>query len=94
MTERGLAMASKYKITQHIATISQADDGSTLELNLIRWNGRAEKYDLRRWDRTPDGERVVMKGISLSQAEYEMLRGILSKPDSADVDIFDNLTID
>lgn len=87
-------MASKYKITQHIATISQADDGSTLELNMIRWNGRAEKYDLRRWDRTSDGERVMMKGISFSQAEYEMLRGILSKPDSADADIFDNLTID
>lgn len=87
-------MASKYKITQHIATISQADDGSTLELNMIRWNGRAEKYDLRRWDRTSDGERVMMKGISFSQAEYEMLRGILSKPEESDDAIFSDVTID
>ena len=87
-------MAWKYKITQHIATISQADDGSTLELNMIRWNGRAEKYDLRRWDRTSDGERAMMKGISFSQAEYEMLRGILSKPEESDDAIFSDVTID
>lgn len=68
-----------YEVTKHIATISQGDDGSTFELNMIRWKGRAEKYDLRRWERNDDGERVMLRGVSFSQAEYEMLCGLLSK---------------
>lgn len=69
----------KYEITKHIATISQADDGSTFELNMVRWKGRAEKYDLRRWEKSDDGERVMLRGISFSQAEFDMLCWFLSK---------------
>ena len=80
-------MAEKYKITKHIATISQGDDGSTFELNMLRWKGRAEKYDLRRWERNDDGNRVMLRGVSFSQAEYDMLCGILCKKMIDDVDL-------
>lgn len=74
------------EVTKHIATISQGDDGSTFELNMVRWNGRAERYDLRRWERNDDGERVMLRGISFSQAEYDMLCGILIKEASKETD--------
>ncbi len=74
----------KYEITKHVATIAQADDGCSLELNLIRWNGRAEKYDIRRWTTTPNGDRVMLKGISFSQGEFEMLRKILDDIDKGE----------
>lgn len=82
-------MAEKYKITKHIATISQGDDGSTFELNMIRWKGRAEKYDLRRWERNDDGNRVMLRGVSFSQAEFDMLCGVLCKKmiDEVELDI-------
>lgn len=68
-----------YEVTKHIATISQCDDGRTFELNMIRWHGRAEKYDLRRWERNDDGERVMLKGVSFTQAEFNVLCGILDR---------------
>lgn len=67
-----------YEITKTVAVLSQYDDGSTLELNLIRWFGRPEKYDLRRWARMPNGDRVELKGIKLSHHELMLLRDILN----------------
>ena len=37
----------QYEITEHIDTISESSKGWTKELNLISWNNREPKYDLR-----------------------------------------------
>ncbi len=54
----------KFEIIKNIGTLSESTKGWTKELNLISWNGRDPKYDLRDWD--PDHEKMG-KGVTLTQ---------------------------
>lgn len=65
----------KFEIIQHIATLSESAKGWTKELNLISWNGRDPKYDIRDWD--PTHEKMG-KGITLSKEEIEKLKEALN----------------
>lgn len=68
-----------YKITEHIAVLSQSANGEkTLELNRISYNGRAAKLDLRRWDRS-GGQEKMLKGITLSDEEADELKAAMSR---------------
>ncbi len=71
----------KFEIIKNIGVISESPKGWTKELNLIRWNGRESKYDIRDWD--PD-HQVMGKGVTLSEDELKKLKGLLgslvSKP--------------
>jgi len=61
----------KCDIVKHIVKLSDADDrGYTKELNLVSWNGREPKYDIRCW--TSDHERMS-KGVTLSEEEFELM---------------------
>ena len=62
----------KYEIVKHIATISEGSWNK--ELNVISWNGREAKYDLRLW--TPDRTKMG-KGITLTAEELSKLRTII-----------------
>ncbi len=64
----------KYEIKEKIAVLSQASNGWERQLNLISWNDRDPKYDIRDW--APDGSKMG-KGISLSRDELAILKGIL-----------------
>lgn len=66
----------KYEIVEKIAVLSQAPNGWERELNLISWNDREPKYDIRDW--SPDGGKMG-KGISLSRDEIAILKGILEE---------------
>ena len=68
--------APKYEITQSIAILSTEKSGWTKELNLIAWNGKAPKYDIRSW--SPDHEKMG-KGITLTEEEAEILAKLLQK---------------
>ncbi|WP_019243560.1 MULTISPECIES: YdbC family protein [Bacillus] len=68
----------KYEITDRIGTISQSPKGWNKELNLISWNGKEAKYDLRDW--APDHEKMG-KGITLSHEELKALRDVLNGMD-------------
>jgi len=46
------------------------------ELNLISWNDREPKYDLRDW--SADHEKMG-KGVTLSKEELSALRELLNK---------------
>ena len=47
-TEKGQEMKEiQYKIVKEIAVLSASDSGYTKEINLISWNGREPKYDIR-----------------------------------------------
>lgn len=39
----------KYEITEHLAVLSTSSRGWSKELNLVSWNDRPAKYDLREW---------------------------------------------
>lgn len=64
----------KYEIVEHIGVLSESSKGWTKELNVISWNGREPKYDLRDW--APNKEKMG-KGITLTQAELEVLKSLL-----------------
>ncbi|ARK30437.1 YdbC family protein [Halalkalibacter krulwichiae] len=64
----------KYEIVQTIGVISENVKGWRKELNLISWNGREPKYDLRDW--APNHEKMG-KGITLSKEEVDTLKEIL-----------------
>ncbi|MRH44604.1 hypothetical protein GH741_18315 [Aquibacillus halophilus] len=66
----------KYEIIETLGVISESAKGWKKELNLVSWNGREAKYDLRDW--APDHEKMG-KGITLSNEEVENLTAILQK---------------
>ena len=64
----------KFEITQHIATLSTSPKGWTKELNLVSWNDKEAKYDIREW--SPDHSKMG-KGVTLSQEEMDNLKKAL-----------------
>ena len=66
----------KHEIIKTIGILSTSAKGWTKELNLISWNERAPKYDLRDW--APDHEKMG-KGITLSDDELRALKDLLGE---------------
>lgn len=57
----------EYEIVEHLCDLGDANEkGWKKELNIVKWNGGEERYDIRSWnaDHTKMG-----KGISLSWDE-------------------------
>ena len=52
-----------FEIKISVGEISKSSKGWTKELNLVSWNGRKAKYDIREWG--PDHEKLG-KGVTLS----------------------------
>ena len=68
----------KYEIIKQIGVLSKAGSGWAKELNLISWNDREAKYDLRDW--SPDREKMG-KGVTLSKEELSALKELLNTID-------------
>ncbi len=64
----------KYEIVEHLGVLSETDKGWKKELNLVSWNEREPKYDLRDWNETHE---KMGKGITLSKEEAQNLMKIL-----------------
>ena len=64
-------MAIQYEIIETIAVLSESPKGWTKELNLVSWNGRDPKYDLRDW--APEHEKMG-KGVTLTKKEVLKLK--------------------
>lgn len=65
----------KYEIKETIGVLSENAKGWTKELNLISWNDREPKYDIREWN--PDHSRMG-KGVTLSNEEFENLKKLMN----------------
>lgn len=68
----------KYEITRSLGILSQGSRGWQKEINLISWNERAPKVDIRDW--APEHEKMG-KGITLTREELIHLRDILNQLD-------------
>ncbi|MBR3133018.1 MAG: hypothetical protein IKG42_02945 [Clostridia bacterium] len=64
----------KFEIVKKIGVISTSDKGWSKELNLVSWNGRDPKFDLRDWNEEHD---KMGKGITLNHEEFEKLKEII-----------------
>ncbi|AUB53865.1 MULTISPECIES: YdbC family protein [Enterococcus] len=66
-----MAQEFSYEIVEEIAVLSENNKGWRKELNLVSWNGRPPKFDLRDW--APDHEKMG-KGLTLTNEEFEELQ--------------------
>jgi len=66
----------KYEIVEKIGVLSTTEKGWSKELNLISWNDREPKYDLRDWNETHE---KMGKGITLTQDELNKLKETLQE---------------
>lgn len=77
-TTGSIMVEFKYEVVEKIAVLSESSKGWTKELNLISWNDREPKYDIREW--SPDGSKMG-KGITLSDEEVAVLKKALDTRD-------------
>ncbi|EHL16584.1 YdbC family protein [Peptoanaerobacter stomatis] len=64
-----------FDIKENFGELSKAANGWTKELNLVSWNNREAKYDIRTWD---EEHESMGKGITLDKEELIILKGILN----------------
>jgi hypothetical protein len=65
----------EFKIARRIAVLGPSGKDWSMELNMVGWNGREPKLDIRTWD--PSHERMG-KGIALTRDEAVKLRDALT----------------
>ena len=63
----------KFEIIEHFGVLSTSPTGWTKELNIVRWNDKSEKYDLRDW--APGHDRMS-RGITLYEEELKTLANL------------------
>jgi len=72
----------KFDIIKHFGVISSEKSGWKKEVNLVAWNDRKPKLDIRDW--SPEHEKMG-KGITLTEEEasqlVELLTIALAKPE-------------
>lgn len=66
----------KFEIKETVGVIAESAKGWKKELNLISWNGKEAKYDLREW--APEHEKMG-KGVTLSNDELKSLKELLNR---------------
>ncbi|MGN0618268.1 MAG: YdbC family protein [Ruminiclostridium sp.] len=71
----------KYEIVKELGVISEGARGWTKELNLISWNDKPAKFDIRDW--APDHEKMG-KGVSLTEEEMQSLIELFNARDEED----------
>ena len=70
-----MSKAFEFEIIEEIAILSENPKGWRKELNLVSWNGRAPKFDLRDW---APGHEKMGKGLTLSNEEFQALKTALT----------------
>jgi hypothetical protein len=63
-----------FDILKHFGVISEERTGWKKEVNLVSWNGRNAKIDIREW---APGHEKMGKGITLTREEAETLGELL-----------------
>nr|SFZ88181.1 bacterial seryl-tRNA synthetase related [Loigolactobacillus rennini] len=71
-----MAGALQFEIEETVGVISTNKSGWKRELNLVSWNGRPAKFDLRDW--APDHNKMG-KGLTFTNDELDQLRQILNE---------------
>ena len=70
-----------FEITKELGVISETSKGWTRELNMVSWNDRDPKYDIRDW--SPDHTRMG-KGVSLTEEEMKKIVELFNDSDNED----------
>lgn len=65
----------KYEVVKHIGVLSEGSNGWRKEINMVSWNDRPAKYDIRDWD---ENHEKMGKGITLSETEMRNLVDLIN----------------
>ena len=68
----------KFEITRTLGVLSESTKGWQREINLVSWNERKPKVDIRDWG--PEHEKMG-KGITLNKMELLQLKELLNGMD-------------
>ncbi|MDR0401310.1 MAG: hypothetical protein LBH51_10285 [Treponema sp.] len=63
-----------FDILKHLGILSEERSGWRKELNLVSWNGRTPKFDIRDW---APGHEKMGKGVTLTAEEARTLGELL-----------------
>lgn len=66
----------KFEIIKKVGELSESTKGWKKELNLISWNDKDAKYDIRDWDAAHE---KMGKGVTLTAEELKKLKSILNE---------------
>ncbi len=77
-------MAIKFKIIKTIGILSEGSNGFKKEINIVSWNDRDPKIDVRDWD---ENHERMRKGITLNKVELKELKKIMENVDPESLDI-------
>ena len=72
----------KYEIVKKIGVLGESNNGWKKEVNIISWNERKPKLDIRDWD---ENHERMGRGITLNREEVEKLKELLTQMDMADM---------
>jgi len=65
----------KFSIVRHIGVLAEGTKGWKKEVNLVSWNDRPPKLDLREWD---EHHVKMSRGITLSPEESGILKELIA----------------
>ncbi|HZK70590.1 MAG TPA: PC4/YdbC family ssDNA-binding protein [Clostridia bacterium] len=73
----------KFDIQKKFGVLSENQKGWKKEVNLVSWNDRNSKLDIRDWSQD---YKKMGKGITLEKSEIEALKGIMPTIQTDDID--------
>ena len=74
----------KFDIKTTLGTISENSKGWKREVNVMTWNNKKAKVDIREWD---EKHEQMGKGITLNKEELKQLKDILNQIDIDELEI-------
>lgn len=74
----------KFEIRKHLGVIGENAKGWKKEVNMVSWNDRKPKLDIRDWD---ENHEKMGKGVTLNCDEVQELKKLLNNIDGEDLNI-------
>lgn len=72
----------KYEIKKKLGVIGETSNGWKKELNIVSWNDRNPKLDIREWD---ENHEKMSKGVTFSIDETIELKKLIDSVDPAEL---------
>jgi hypothetical protein len=79
-----MAESIKFEIKKDLGSIGEGTKGWKKEVNVISWNDRNPKIDIRDWD---ENHEKMGKGVTLNKEEVTNLKKLLESIDLNEIDI-------
>lgn len=70
----------KFEIKKNLGVIGQSLKGWKKELNLVSWNEREPRMDIREWD---EEHKRMGKGVTLNKQEFSKLKELINDVDTS-----------